>query len=218
MTLSRVTNGEALGPSGSGINLKTLSRIRFDTCCGMQQRHSAISVPRSTGSFGNFSAPYRAGMSRVSNWKFRAHCRVGFIFHPPAGTVETMISSGKIKSTIWRNSSCFAWEVSGSAQRPANSNRLWRNTRTSRRVAPGERMSKAQRSLPLSMRKRASRVLRFKNIAAAANGTNGRRSVKPKLNLTGTGGTGFEGRRQMDLDLGGIKGTRTIFMSQNELE
>src|SRR5579884_1948094 len=220
MTLSRVTNGDAFGPSGKSINLKTLSWMRLLTCCGWQERHSAISVARSTGSLGNFNAEYRADTMRISCWKLRALPRCFTVFQPGLVFAGTMISSGKIKCAIWRNSGPFSREVRGNEQSPAYSKRLCRKILISRRAAWRERMSNVQRNSPPSINASNSPMVTFTNIAAARIGTSGWRPVKPNVNLMGIGMAGLAGSRrgQMMLDLGGSNGTRNIFMGDKSLE
>ncbi len=117
---------------------------------------------------------------------------------------------------ILKNASFSVSGLSGSREKkPAYSKRLCRKTLTSLRLDFIDRMSNAHCNSPSSITPTTSRVPLFKNIAAADNGTSGRRAVNPKSNGRGTGATSsFRRDLRPDFGLRVTNGMRNHLMAE----
>ncbi len=187
-TLDRRINGDAFGPRRRFTAASDFSRSKLITCWLWHEKHCATSVPRKIGSRGNNNCRNSAPGSRNWSWNRRVS-RTRRLSPVVAVTVgDTTTPGGRIFPITSANSAASSptAQVLG-ANIPANSNKLCRNTRTSRRSTPSWPMSNAHRNRPSSISVNTCRVLLFKNSLTAASGTNGRREVKPKSNGRGTG-------------------------------
>jgi hypothetical protein len=187
--LRRMISGDAFGPRRRFTLSRDFSRSRFSTCWLMHEKHCATSVPSNTGSLAKITFGGANGSKRVFNGGFAGIFGIGsgLATAIPAGDANTPF--GNINSEISRNSAVsLLFALRFRSHNPINSNRLCRNTRTSRRPECSVRMSKAHRNFPSSISAKTSFAVRSRNMDTAGKGTSGRRADIPKSNGFGTGG------------------------------